>query len=772
MKDLLVIIISLLVAGNAYAQSDLAIGQWKSYLPHNNAKHLAQNDDKIIIGTDFSIYTIDKSDNSVEYLSKIDGLTETGIQKLSYDPYNDQLIIAYDNSIIDFVQGSTVTPVFDIQTNTNFLNRKINDIFVQNEEWVYFATGFGLVQFSLIDFEFGFTLDAGQEINSISGNEDYLLINGSDGLYLLDFKNENFPNALSSWQQLEGGIAGLDIQTNQLIGDNIYAATDREVLISPITEDTFSLLTTFADDESIRFLKTHEDGWMVGLRRGSSASRLIFYDQQNSPVNEINTCTNRINDALVTEDGSIYFSDDWVRLRYIDAEGNCNKERFDGPAYADATDISIRSEKVYVASGGITESFSDEFGRQGIYILEEGVWNNLDQDSNPFYKDNGVIQFYQIEAHPSDPKYYIGSFWSGILSYDEETDEQVLYNASNTNGALGPPIGDNPDRVRISGMSYDEDDNLWLSVFGAEKPIAVLTDEGIWHGFDVGSNNKTTELIRDDLGYVWSVIAGNTGGVIVYDPNGTISDPTDDPPARFISSSNSEIPSNLVNAIAMDLDGSVWIGTAAGAVVFECGSDVLESSCDGFKPQVQQPDGNIGYLLATEDVQAIAVDGANRKWFGTRNGIFVMSPSGEEQIMKFDIENSPLFDNNIKAMSYSASSGEMFVASNKGIQSYRTQTTTGKNRHDTQVYAFPNPVRPEYDGVIAIKGLVRDAEVIITDIDGQLVYKTQAQGGQAIWDGRHLDGQAVAGGVYLVFSSSTDTFRDPDAYVTKIMMIR
>ena len=178
------------------------------------------------------------------------------------------------------------------------------------------------------------------------------------------------------------------------------------------------------------------------------------------------------------------------------------------------------------------------------------------------------------------------------------------------------------------------------------------------------------------------------------------------------------------------------------------------------------------FLLETEDVQAITVDGANRKWFGTRNGIFVMSPSAEEQIAKFDVDNSPLFDNNIKALEYNPNSGEVFIASNKGLQSFRTETTGSRITHSSNVYAFPNPVTPDYDGPIAIKGLARDAEVKITDIDGQLVFQTEALGGQAIWDGRDQTGRLVSGGVYLVFSSSSDAFLDPDSFVTKILLVR
>ena len=351
-----------------------------------------------------------------------------------------------------------------------------------------------------------------------------------------------------------------------------------------------------------------------------------------------------------------------------------------------------------------------------------------------------------------------------------ESGEQVLYTASNTQGALGSAVGDE-QRTRISGLVFDDDDNLWIASYNAARPLVVYTNEQTWHSFSVPGDNSLTDLAVDDLGNVWGVIAGNTGSVMVYNPGDNIKDPTDDIPPRNFNISNSQLPSNTVNCVSRDLDGAIWVGTAQGVVVFECGAAVFEDICQGNKPTVVQD--NLGaYLLETEDVLSIAVDGANRKWFGTRNGIFVQSPNGEEQIAKFDIENSPLFDNTVKAMAYNEDSGEMMIATNKGIQSYRTETTRAKFRRNDNVYAFPNPVRPEYDGPIAIKGLSRDSEVKITDIDGQIVYSTQALGGQAIWDGRDAQGRELAGGVYLVFSSSVDSFLDPETAVTKILLIR
>jgi ligand-binding sensor domain-containing protein len=757
-----------------YSQSDIAIGEWSSFLPHRAGNRVAQSDEKIIYATSGSIFTIDKDDMSIEYLSKVEGLTETGISEIVYDDFNDQLIVAYENSVFDIISGPEIMPVFDIKNNTNFIDRRINKLFVQNDQWLYIATGFGLLQYNLENQGFGFTLDAGQLISDVSGNDEKLVMLGDDGVYVLDFQNEIFPNAFTSWKRVSNGLP-LDYEAKAVLVRNnkVYIATDEYVYGSNDFE-TFTEVYENSDPSfNALLLDDVEDGWIFGVKNtATSASKVLFFDNEDTPINEVSSCVNRLLDVEVDEKGRIFFADEFSSIRFIDENGACQKETYRGPFNLEATDIAVKNETVYVASGGVTEQLADKFSRNGVYLLEGGEWNNINQDNEPFFKDNNIVQFYQIEAHPRDDKFYIGSFWSGLIEYNEETGDRVLYSDANNNtdGALGSAVGDE-QRTRISGLTFDSNNNLWMASYNASKPLVVLTDEGTWHSFEINSDTKLTDIVADDLGNVWGVIGGNTGGVVVYNTNQTISDPTDDPPSKLFNINNSEVPSNLVNAIAKDQDGTIWVGTAQGVVAFECGGSVFESSCVGNKRKVLQ-DSIAAFLLETEDVQAIAVDGANRKWFGTRNGIFVQSPSGEQQVAKFDVENSPLFDNNIKSMAYNEKTGEMYIASNRGLQSYRTATTGAKNTHSSNVYAFPNPVRPEYQGSIAIKGLARDAEVKITDIDGQLVFQTEALGGQAIWDGRDINGREVTGGVYLVFSSSSDSFRDPDSFVTKIMVIR
>ena len=99
---------------------------------------------------------------------------------------------------------------------------------------------------------------------------------------------------------------------------------------------------------------------------------------------------------------------------------------------------------------------------------------------------------------------------------------------------------------------------------------------------------------------------------------------------------------------------------------------------------------------------------------------------------------------------------------------YRSNASEQVNTFD-KVYAFPNPVRPNYSGVITIAGLMDNSVVKITDIAGNIVYETRSNGGLATWDGKNRNGQRVATGVYLIFCSDS---KGEKAAVTKLLFVK
>ena len=665
-------------------QSDLKIGDWKAHLPYKKVIDVTQSHTKVYYATAEALMSYDKEDESIELISKVEGLSETGVQKILYDQANDQLIVAYTNSVIDIITEDGIFSFSDIKDKSEIQgDKQIYDLYTNDGQFLYLATGFGLVQFDLEKLEFGFTLNISKRVQAVDGHGDKLIIALIDSVFTLDLTSTNSPGFFNDWQKAELGLPDnyepIDVYATD---SKNYILTSDEIYVQSQEGYNLFYVSPF-DDFNHLFIHPSPDGWMLGSRinEDNGKSKLIFFDNDDQQVDLLDRCTQNLTNASVDQEGRIFMTDIWDGIRYMeDISSECRRLEVNSPKSKEATDIAIKNGAVYFASGGVTENFGDLFGNDGVYLLEDGDWTNINSQTFPFL--SGKFQLFKVAVNNNGSKAYFASFWAGLIEYDTETQEMTLYDETNTDDALLFQVGDN--RVRLSGLEVDSDDNLWISNYSAAKPLVVKTADDTWFSYELkNTDTKVEDLIIDDAGLVWVVIGGTTGAVVVYDTKMTLADPTDDE-QRTINLNNSEIESNLVYSIAKDLSGSIWVGTGQGAVVFECGSSAIETSCSGNRRKVQQ-DSIFAFLLETEEVISIAVDGADRKWFGTRNGIFVQSPDGEEQIARFDVDNSPLFDNNILAMAYDGISGIMYISTNKGIQSYKTETTSARVRHSLRI---------------------------------------------------------------------------------------
>ena len=752
-----------------FSQSDIPLGSWKSYLPHNRALHITQSAEKIFMATEVSVFMVDKDDNSIEFLSKVEGLNDIGIQKIAYVESLDQLVIAYENSNIDIVTPDEIINISNIKNNTNIQgDRTIYDILIQ-EEKAYFSTGFGVIEYDLEALEFGFTTNTGGiQVSECAILNNILYAATEDGVYTVELADNIVQGDFGQWSLLADD-SGLPLVYTPLSivskWDKIYFSTE-DVLYRSEDGVSFDTLTVETDNNlTSKFLseQTNELVWCTA-RRASSVAKYYYYDSEDNNFHRKSYSQTRPKFMVGEENGKLWLSDEFEEIRFLeDKESEISTISINGPNSEKVYDLHYADGVIYAAAGGPDEFFANTNTRRGFYILQDKLWTNINQNNNTTILDSNLISLNQIVKHPSKNILYVGSFFEGLLEYNLDTEESVVYNEFNS--SLRGQIG-NDKRIFVTELIFDDEENLWVSNWGAPEPLSVLRNTGQWKSFSLGSNRNPIEMDIDNNGYLWIVNEGNNGGVTVFDPGQDLSQPN----RRFINSTQSEISTNIIRSVRVDLDGDVWVGTESGPVPFECGGAPFEPECQGSLRKVLQ-DSIAAILLATEDIRAIEVDGANRKWFGTKNGVFVQSPDGETQIHHFTTQNSPLFNDNIRDMVFSPKSGEMFIGTESGIISYRTQTTDGGVLHSSNVYAFPNPVRPEYSGPIAIKGLANDANVKITDINGRLVHETEALGGQAIWDGMDYTGRKASTGVYLVFSSSNNSFEDPDSFVTKILFV-
>lgn len=755
-----------------WGQSSIRVGEWVSYLPYQIGLDATQSNDFVYYSTGDGILKIDKEDFSTTQLSKVDGLNDVGIQTIEYDNFNERLIVAYNNSNIDILSSSGVTNLPNILSNTDLAgNKKIYDIHIRNEDEFFLGTGFGLVQIFSDNLLFGFSTFTDIPVLDLAFDDARVFISTEDGIYFAPLDGSVNLIDFSLWELL-GANEGLPSLYASLaitrFNGTIYLEADNTVY--RLEDNIVTPIYAPAGGFVVSFLSAEGSDLMIGLRHPNQNSGVVFISENGEITESAPNCSDRVVDVLQDEFGRIWYGDEFGGFRSApDMFSSCSRLSINSPFSNEVNDIAFKDEVIYVASGGIRDNYDYNSTRSGYYILKDRSWSNFNPNQTPFLRDNDLINAFAILPDPEKELLYVGTYWGGLIRHDLLNDTFILFD--DTNSSLMGTVGDE-QRERVTGLAFDDNDNLWVTSFGSPEPIALLTKEEEWFSFRALGNNNLIDIAIDEFGYLWMPAFGNNGGCLVYDPGEDITNSTDDR-YRFINAFDSELTTNIVNSVKIDLGGEVWLGTAEGPVIFDCGNDPFDrTNCTGNRIKVIQ-DSIVAFLLADQDVLSIEVDGANQKWLGTRNGIFVQSPDGETEVLRFNEKNSPLFNNRIRDLEYNNDSGEMIIGTDRGLQAYRTRSAEGQLRHRKEkVYVFPNPVEPSYHGPIAIKGLIRDAFVQITDVNGQLVTELRALGGQAIWDGRDLNGVNVKSGVYLIFSSDDRSFDRPDAFVTKLMVIR
>lgn len=765
------IFIFFLLSFSLFGQSDIALGTWKSHLSYREGSRVTQSNDKIIYASALGMMIIDKTDLSVSFLSKEDGLSDISISGVYYDRFNNQLFVVYFDSGIDIIRDDEVINIPSIKSNTNIIGgRTINHVLIADSLNAYFSTDFGILGFNTRRLEFTFTTFTNLKVNSMAALNGQLFAGTEEGLYTVAAQGTNLTD-FGVWRQIPDG-SGLpqSYEVSGIVSYNgaVFIVAEKEIY-QRLQNGSFNKIYTINSPFRFKFISAEGKSMIVGVENNQFISRILVFDQNLNNSEGGADCINLVIHGIEDEKGRMWYADQWRGIRYTENyTSGCRVLEFNSPWSNSAGQVAFAGDRVMFASGGISEDYGYANSISGFYLFEKNMWSNYNGTNLPVMDEKQMFNIQAIQQNPVTKDIYIGSYWNGLLRFNPEKGESEHFNKDNSllRGATG-----DESRTRVNHLLFDDKQNLWISNFLSSRPLVLKTKENEWYSFALPGNNHAGSVAIDRSGNKWIPLVTTGGSIVVFNENGTPAIPGDDK-VRLINRNNSEITGNRVNCVTVDLDGLVWVGTSAGPVVFDVGcNDPFSDACRGSIRRVVV-DGIPAPLLRDEDVLSIAVDGGNRKWFGTRNGIFVQSPDGTSEILKFDVNNSPLLSNIIRGLFFNSTSGEMFIITTLGIQSYRTTTSGGGRVHASDVYAFPNPVRPEYNGPIAIKGLVRDANVKITDINGRLVFETKALGGQAVWDGRDYNGVRAATGVYLVFSANENTSLGSESLVTKIMMIQ
>ena len=737
------ILIFILLSG-VMSVSAQSVGAWKDHLPYKNAIALCGYNGQLLVATEGSLFFANKSDNKLERLSKVQGLSDVGVSSLNSN--ESYAVIGYSNGNIDLLEGYLIHNVPHLKNENMIGEKRINSVYF-HKEFAYLSCAFGVVELDLKEKEINntYALNAAGNlgVNEIVFYNDSLFAATDSGLYkasandnLSDFRSWNAHGGSFKIKDLADDLSLLYYTTNDSL--HIYG---RKKSISPINSRSFLEVTVNG-----LFLLTPKKGYLV---------------QENGIIEKHSNDLISWGSDIYTSGDTSWFADNMNGL--VKKVGFYWQKFYpEGPETKDVFSIYVNNENLWVATGGI-DSWNNANVNEGVFWSDNYTWTQL---SDTYLETKDVVD---VASNPHNSnKVFLSTWNNGVmeLNWSDENSafqKTAQYDHLNTDGHLATLSSDTNSNtygwIRVKSIIFDDEGNLWGANSQVNNPLFVRKNNGDWHSFNFTSTNTTNthlgDVVIDNIGQKWVVVPGGVG-LVVFNDNNTIDEVQDDQD-RVVNSSlgSGNLPSTSVYSLAKDRDGEIWVGTNKGVAVFYNPENVFSSYDFDAQQILVEVDGYVEFLLANETVTAIAVDGANRKWLGTQSaGVFLVSADGTEQVHHFTEQNSPLFSNTITDIAINHQTGEVYIGTSKGLLSYISDATQGYETHQN-VSVYPNPVRPEFNGTIAIKGLVEDADVKITNLNGTLVYETTALGGQAVWDGKNGYGKRVQTGVYLVFSSNS-----------------
>lgn len=721
------------------AQNNIPVGSWRTHLSYNNLIEIALADGKIYGSTSNALFVFDEIDQSIQTITKLDGLSGGEISAIAYSDPMETLIIGYQDGNIDIIQDNLISSISTIKTDNFTTTKRINSIFTLDDK-AYLAGDFGV---SIVDL---------QELKLLE-----TIVNlGPDQIHEVTIYNDSLFAATTS------GVlaASLDPSVNILDFNNwtLFSDPSSEVISIINSEGQLSIVESQGSIYHYDQGNWVEDPILQGTKfvKLSPAQNGIFviaadgvWEYNGLTLTPIENGITTANDVVQNAAGLIWLADQTNGL--IKNPDNSTAERIipSGPFSDKAYYTAFFENQIYVLSGGISDSDTPLNNNEGFYKFTNGIWDNFNNVS----VGASLIQardLSDITYNPITNQQVFASFQDGLLLLNQDASLEKVDQLTPGSSLLSNTI---------SSIAY-ANDGLWLVNYGQLPSIHHLGNDDVWQSFSL--NNSATryplELIVAENNDKWLRLSpANGGGLFVFNE--------ETGKQRFLTqtANNGGLPASSVYAIAEDHDGLIWVGTSKGVAYFSSSRSITDNNAvDAIKPLIDRSP-----LLRDEKITAIAIDPGNRKWIGSENGVWLFDENGEREIVHFNVNNSPLLSNHILSMSIDSNSGEVFFATDQGMVSYRGSATLAEETHQS-VKIFPNPITREFDGTVAISGLANNAVVKITDISGKLIRQMQANGGTAGWNVADYNGNRASTGVYLIFSSSED---GADSFVGKIAVV-
>ena len=756
---------------------------WQGYFSYNQVNEVVRGNNKIYAASDNAIFSFDNQTKVLEEITTVNGLSGETISTIYYSEAYELLVVGYENGLLEIVfdEDDDILTVVDIVNKSTILDgdKVINHI-QANEKYVYLSTGYGISVFDLERLEFGDTYfigDGGIQIEvsqtALFGDYIYAACRDGGGLKKAPIASPNLID-YNNWEQVSTGEF-LSVQANE---NKLYAINTSKRLYE-VNNNVLTSLKVFADTP----LKTSSLDEKLIITTGND---VFVYDvdftllAQASDTADFNTNFN----AATIDSDNIYVGTSSFGILATSIVNPIDFEEIhpDGPLLNKPFSIQAEPNGVWVTFGEYTLEYNPyPLNARGVSHLNKETWINTDY-SNVF----GAKSLNAISVNPLNNKQvFVSSFFNGLLEFNDD-EPTVLYNQ--TNSGLESLVSGNPSYVdiRVGQSIFDNIGLLWSITSRVDKPLKSYNpDNNQWVSYSFESliedalndNLGFSDLIIDNNNTKW--IASYSKGVIGFNEN------NGSPLLKNLDELNGNLPINSVRALAVDNRNQLWIGTDKGLRVLYNTSNFFTDDNVSTSEIIILEDGVAKELLSEQYVTDIKVDGSNNKWISTIDaGVFYLSSDGQETIYHFTTDNSPLPSNAVTNISIEETNSIIYFGTDKGLVSFKSGGSSSSDDLET-VYAYPNPVRPNFDIVekkVKIKNISDNVNIKITDIEGNLVaeaqsrinlrynnYNLEIDGGTVFWNGKNMANNIVASGVYLIMISDLDTF---ETKVVKLMVVR
>lgn len=786
-KRLLFILIAFVSFTTAVAQT--AVGNWKVYSMFSDIKKMEQSHNKVYYLSGTNLFSFDKETEETYSYTLKNKLNDITVDNIYYNNEKNYLLITYSSGNIDLLyDDGTVVNLPDIKNSTLNYSLEINDVAFLGD-CIYVATKFGLIVFDETRHEVKYSGVYDKEISLVACVGDYIVIDQNRALYYIH-KDDRF-ETFDSYTNIAKGNYLEDMQG---ISDNkmLVRLTSKYINLYTIDFSLNKINSTSVDitKTASNFINGKEELYFVSNNTVNSVSSDGVKTSHSSIPAELSSQIVSIWDDpdklwVGNKDGIANYdvSDNGLTVLYDKFKPQALN--VDYPVFI----TSDKNGKIYVSN--MSESMYYDFTYRNKSFI-----SSIDKDE---IKDVAPTEFtashrsnpskeilydtYQLAVDPEDPEiYYLGSFWEGLYKVK---DGKTIAQYNPENSSLTESWG-----CRVNAVAFDKENNLWctneivaeglpsLHILPAEARKKETTTVQDWIPITLGSfySSKDVRLLMCKKSNMIFICDGKwIGYVVAYDTNGTYTDTSDDKFMmwnKFIDQDGKNYSYNRVSALAEDKNGKVWIGTTSGIIEISNPKNATNTSLTVTRLKVPRNDGTnyADYLLDGVHVTSISVDNSNRKWIGTMSdGVYLVNENGTEILEHFTSENSYLPGGITYSVLAHPHNNSVFMGTEFGLVEYSSDSSPAKEDY-SEIYAYPNPVKPEYTGLITITGLMDNSLIKIADSAGNVFYSSRSEGGMVTWDGCNSAGERVKSGVYFVYVSQNENEQSSGA-VTKIMII-